>query len=83
MEIAAIWITALASVAMAFVGYWSYRLSKQAIERGDRQQRDFEDLLEALVIATMISGPSSYGAFNDAIKAFKAKYKGSREIFKD
>lgn len=35
-----------------------------------------------MVIATLISGPSSYGAFNDAIKAFRDRYKGGRQIFK-
>lgn len=86
---AATWITAIASVvmaltsaAMAWVAWESHRLHEQAKAESAQRQKDFDDLLEALVIATLISGPSSYGGFNDAIRAFRERYKGQRQIFK-
>lgn len=83
MCISADWITAIASVVMVGVGWINYKLYKQSQEQAKQQKKDFEDLLEAIVISTIISGPSSTGGLETAIKAFKSKYKGERYIFKE
>lgn len=87
---AADWITAISSalmfvtsVGMYWVGWRNYKLYEQAQQQADQQQKNFEDLLEAMVISTLISGPSSTGGFEGAIVAFKSKYLGNRKIFKE
>ncbi|MBI4677161.1 MAG: hypothetical protein HY748_06225 [Elusimicrobia bacterium] len=77
------WVMAVAAVAMWWVGWRSYKLSQQVQIQADQQQKDFNDLFEAIVISNILSGPSNIGAFDQAIKAFKEKYKGQRQIFKD
>ncbi|MFH1029197.1 MAG: hypothetical protein V1791_14440 [Pseudomonadota bacterium] len=77
------WVMAVAAVGMLWVGWCSYKLSKQIQSQADHQQKDFNELLEAIVISNILSGPSNIGAFDEAIKAFKQKYKGQRQIFKD
>ena len=76
-------VMCLSSIGMFWVGWRNYELYKQAQKKAEQQQKDFEDLLEAIVISTLISGPSSYGALPTAIKAFESNYLGNRKIFKD
>jgi len=77
------WIIAIASVGMFWVGWNNYKLYKQSQEQAKQHKKDFEDLLEAIVISNIISGPSSTGGLEAAIVAFKTKYKGERQIFKE
>lgn len=72
----------LAAIAACVIGWLSYRLAKRVQDQAEQQQRDFSDLLEALVISNLLSGPSSTGNFGNVIQAFKQKYRGTREIFK-
>lgn len=75
------WLTAAATIAMFWIGWLSYKLAKRVQDQAEQQQKDFSDLMEAIVISNLLSGPSSTGAFDQAIKAFKEKYKGDRNIF--
>lgn len=77
------WVTAVAAVAMLWIGWLNYKLAKRVQDQSEQQQKDFSDLMEAIVISSLLSGPSSTGAFDQAIKAFKEKYQGQRQIFKD
>lgn len=90
MSIWPAWIVALysagmflASIGMFWVGWRNYKLYEQERDQAKQQQKDFEDLLEAIVISTLISGPSSTGDLDKAKNAFKENYKGQRQIFKD
>lgn len=86
MCISADWITAFASVGMVGIGWINYKLYRQSQEQAKQQRKDFEDLLEAIVISTVISGGGNVSSTTDmshAIKAFTKNYKGERKIFQD
>lgn len=67
---------------MLWIGWLSYSLAKQVQAQADQQAKDFSDLLEAIVISNLLSGPSSTGNYGNVLQAFKQKYKGTREIFR-
>lgn len=81
MSTVAEWVSAGAACAMLWIGWLGYRLAKQVQDQAEKQQKDFTDLLEALVISNLLSGPSSTGNYGTVMQAFKQHYKG-REIFK-
>ncbi len=76
------YITAAATCAMFWIGWLSYKLAKQVQDQAEQQQKDFSDLLEAIVISNLLSGPSSTGNFGNVMQAFKQHYKGKRQILK-
>ncbi len=83
-------IMAMATVSLAFFAYQSNRLAKEIKRTNDLREaedREFRqqvsDLYQAIVVSTLISGPSSYGTFGQAKDVFKSQYRGKTSIFKD
>jgi hypothetical protein len=83
-------VMTLATVALATFAWQSNKLSKEikrandlkeAEDKGFKQQ--VSDLYQAIVISTLISGPSSYGAFGSAKDLFKSQYGGKTPVFKE
>ncbi len=74
-------ITALATIGICIFTWLNYCLYKEIKKNSEEQQQRFNDLFEGIIIATLLSGPSSYGAFNDCKKQFLNQYKGKSKIF--
>ena len=86
-------LTTLSTVVIAWYSFQSYRLSKEIKRVNDLREkseeefkRQISDLYQAIVVATLISGPSSVGAVTqtgiDSVKnTFNQYYKGSTQIF--
>jgi hypothetical protein len=81
-------ISMVATAVIAFYAWRSYELSQQIKNtndlkiKGDQEFREqLSDLYQAITISTLLSGPSSTGAFDRAISAFKSQYKGKTPIF--
>lgn len=82
-------VTAAATAGIFFFTKQMYSLQKELTskqedlqKKQEDQEQKFHDLLEALVIATIISGPSSTGGFDNAKAKFIEEYKGKEKIFK-
>ncbi len=83
-------VMAIATACLALFAYQSNRLAKEIKRTNDlrvAEDKEFRqqvsDLYQAIVISTLISGPSSYGAFGQAKDVFKSQYRGKTPIFKD
>ena len=90
-------VTILYTIATFFLAYYAYKnyeaaqTDRKAAEQSRRQsfeaaeefRRTFRDLYEAIVIATLLSGPSSYGSYDNCRDIFESEYKGDIKIFKD
>lgn len=85
-------ISAIATVVIAIVTWQNFLLIKKINKRDadyrkhlankdDEYKSNIKDLYQAIVISNLLSGPSSYGALNQAIDAFKSQYKGKVQIF--
>lgn len=75
-------LSAIATIVIAIYAGCTYKLTRQIDLLAKQSRQDQEDLFEAIVIATIISGPTSTGDFEKAIRSFNEKYKGQRKIFK-
>ena len=76
-------VTAMATVGICVFTRQTYRLYNTLHEKQKEQDRRFNDLFEGIIIATLLSGPSSYGAYRDCKKQFLQEYKGATQIFKE
>lgn len=76
-------VTAIATVGIFFFTKQTYALYRDLQRKHEEQDRRFNDLFEGIVIATLLSGPSSYGAYKDCKKQFLQEYKGNTPIFKE
>ena len=82
-------ISAVATVFIALYVRRSHQLA-QEIKRSNEQKtgRDEEfrqqvsHLYQAIVIATLLSGPSGRGQYIEAKKLFESQYNGETPIFK-
>lgn len=90
IEIISMGLTAVATCVIAFYSWRSFKLSeeiKRSNELKTTSDQEFRqqvsDLYQAIVISTLISGPSSYGAFGPAKDVFKSQYRGKTPIFKE
>ena len=88
MAIATVLMT-VATVFLAIFAFQSNKLSKEIKRMSDLREvedaqykQQISDLYQAIVISTLLSGPSSYGAFGQARDAFNSLYKGGTSIFK-
>jgi hypothetical protein len=75
-------ISAVATVVICFVTCLNYRMYQKIQAKHDEEQQRFGDLMEAMVIATLLSGPSGYGDYSNCKKNFSGEYKGETKIFK-
>lgn len=76
-------VTAAATVGIFLFTRETFRLYQILQQRQEDQAQRFNDLFEGIVIATLLSGPSSYGAYKDCKKQFLQEYSGKTEIFKE
>ncbi|RLD18703.1 MAG: hypothetical protein DRI36_00765 [Caldiserica bacterium] len=67
-------VSAIATLAIAIFTYLNFRKDKKF-------KQELKDLYQAIVIATILSGPTSYGEFEKAKNVFKEVYKGKTDIF--
>ncbi|HOX22222.1 MAG TPA: hypothetical protein PLL10_02065 [Elusimicrobiales bacterium] len=93
MDIVNTFATAFSALATIVIAVWAYKSHKLAEEikkstdvqkkENDEYRTQVSDLYQAIAIATLISGPSSTGGADAAIKCFKNHYKGKTPVFKD
>lgn len=76
-------VTAAATVGIFLFTRKTYDLYQMLHKNQKEQEQRFNDLFEGIVIATLLSGPSSYGAYKDCKKQFLQEYKGKTGIFKE
>ena len=79
----------IATIIIAIYAWRSHKLAEQikhANELRETEDKEFRqrisDLYQAIVISTLLSAPSGYGAIGEAIDAFRSYYKGKTLIFK-
>lgn len=82
VTVLAIIVSAVATGVIAVYTRKSYSLDSSLKERDDEFRQTLQDLYQAIVVATILSGPSSYGAFDDAKRTFQNHYAGTTPIFK-
>ncbi len=82
-------MTALATVMIWVYARKSHQLAqalKQTEEararRDDEFREQLSDLYQAIVIATVLSGPSSFGQFHNSVEVFNQQYTGKTPIFR-
>ena len=92
-----IFVTILYTIATCFLAYYAYKnyeaaqidrnaaeqSRSQSFEAAEEFRRTLRDLYEAIVIATLLSGPSSYGSYDTCRNTFESEYKGDIKIFKE
>lgn len=71
-------ITALATLAIAIATYWNYQIVSEMRKESERDQEKFDDLLEALVVATLSSSAKPEVSKYD----FEMNYTGKTPILK-
>jgi len=76
-------VSSVAAVGIFVVSFLNYKIYISAKENKESQENKFNDLLEALIISTILSGPSSTGQFNNAKAKFLEEYIGDTVIFKN
>lgn len=82
MIIAFTLISAIATAVIAYFTWQNYKMYQAIQDKDEEYKKQTSDLYQAIVVATLLSGPSSYGAFNQCKDAFKATYSGKTKIFK-
>jgi len=73
-------ITSIAIAIVAWFAYCNYRLYKVIQKKDTEYKEQISDLYQAIVIATLLSGPTSTGGIEKAIQEFKSHYKGKTRI---
>ncbi|MFH1310470.1 MAG: hypothetical protein ABIH85_07335 [Candidatus Omnitrophota bacterium] len=76
-------ISAIATIVIAYFTWQTHKMYLKIQEKDEEHKEQTRDLYQAIVVATLLSGPSSYGAFNQCKDAFNATYSGKTEIFKN
>ena len=79
-------IITIATVAIFFCAFASYRLASKIQERDEEHRQQISDLYQAIVISNLISslaGPdlSNLSLIENMIREFNKKYKGKTPIF--
>lgn len=81
ISIIAIGISAIATVVIAACAVINYKMYLNIQEKNEEYRERTQDLYQAIVVATLLSGPSSYGSFEDCKEFFKKHYSGKTKIF--
>jgi len=80
-------VVAAATIAMFVIGLLSYKLAKRVQDQSEQQQKDFSDLLEAIVISNLLAGSEDTGFASrvgpSGVDKFKKMYKGQKIIFRE
>ncbi len=90
IQTASLIITALATVAIAYYSWCSYKLAmslnsmeKSREEKEQEFRQQLSDLYQALVIANLLGGQSIKEARKALVEEFKKMYKGTTPIHLD
>ncbi len=73
-------INTIATVAIAIYASKAHTLTKKMKESQQQRDEEISDLYQAIVIATILSGPSG-PRIDDILSTFKKTYKGTTKIF--
>lgn len=83
MVIVSTLISAIATVVIAYFTYQNYKMYKILQNKDKQYKKQTRDLYQAIVISTLLSGPSSHGGYRECKEVFKKEYAGETKIFKD
>lgn len=75
-------VTALATVALMFVGFSNLYLARSIRKRNEEHEQEMKKLLQTLVIARL-SGPYHTDIPENAFHRFKKNFKDRTSIFSD
>lgn len=75
-------VSALATVGIFLFTRLNLMIYKELQKKQEEQQQKFNDLLEAIVVATIVSTPN-IGVKKDIKRNFLREYKGKAKIFKE
>jgi hypothetical protein len=70
-------ITAIATAVIAYSAYTNNKLAKEIKETREKHDEEIKDLFQAMVIASISSGPHTY---DEAVYFFKKNYQGKTEV---
>ena len=78
-------VSAFATIGIFLVAWLNIRMYKTLQEKHGEEQERFQDLLEAMVIATLLTGPGhrTGNYFENGKRYFRNSYKGKTLIFKE
>ena len=77
-------ITAMATVAIAFFGYQSYKLTKEIKNASNKQHEDMKDLSLALITTSLYIAKYSHTTQKDVpIEGFYKKFEEVKTYFRD
>jgi hypothetical protein len=74
------WVTAVATLVLAFFAVSNYCLAKSIKEKSERHEQEIRDFLQASVLAQMLA-PHGGESVQSAVARFKHEYKGKTHIF--
>ena len=74
-------VSAVATIFIAYYAYSSHRLAEELRDSSKQHQQEFSDLLQALVIATILGGRSHGSQLSQAKDDFRQEYTGRMKIF--
>jgi len=74
-------VSALSTVVIAIFTGLNFFFNRAILKKDEEFKQQVKDLYQAIVIATILSGPTSYGQFDEAKKVFEKLYKGKIKIF--
>ena len=76
-------ITALSTLVIAYFTCQNHKMYKLLRKKDEEYKKQTKDLYHAIVISTLLSGPSSTGGFEKCKETFKKEYRGETKIFRD
>ncbi len=75
-------ISAVATFLIFIFTWLNYRMYRKIQVGHEEERQRFEDLLQALVIATLLTAPSVQGPYTTNKQTFLSEYRGKTPIFK-
>ena len=70
-------VSAVATVVIAIFAWSNYKLAQEIKKSREKHDEETKDLYQAMVIASISSGPHTY---DEAVEFFKENYKGKTEV---
>jgi len=78
-------VASVATLGILIFTRLTYKLYRSMQQKQEEQEHRFNDLLEAIVIATLLTGPghNTSNYFENGKRYFMQAYKGKTNIFKE
>jgi len=76
-------IQTISTIFIARATWLNYRIYETLQKKDEDYKKQTSDLYQAIVISTLLSGPSSYGQYGQTKDVFKKEYRGETKIFQD